>query len=146
MPRREVLGEGLLALGSAAAGLAWVGIAAAVTGRPDAYAATEAAWRRLWMPDRTGIVPVQPWVFLPAVRRLGPLVRLWLAAYALFLLGAFFPQSSVFRLLMPMVPLAGALVPARRAGRVALLAGSLVLQALWLWVVCGPMETYWSVP
>ena len=44
----------------------------------------------------------------PWTRRLGATSRLWAASYALYLLAVFFPQSSVFRLLMPMAPLAGA--------------------------------------
>ena len=52
----------------------------------------------------------------PAARRLGALNRLWVASYALYLLAVFFPQSSLFRLLMPMAPLTGALVPRRTAG------------------------------
>jgi hypothetical protein len=87
-------------------------------------------------------------VFLctPAVRRLGALNRLWAASYALYLLGVFFPQSSLFRLLIPMAPLAGALVPGRRWARAALLLASVALQGLWLWCTYGPFQAYWSVP
>lgn len=178
VPVRETVGGGLLAVVCALSGFAWAGIAAVVTGRPDAYVATEAAWRALWMPDRA-ITPFQPWAFAadywsglvvgaartwvaplvlvvvvggfaavvatPAVRRLGLAVVLWLGCYALYLLAVFFPQSSVFRLLMPMAPLAGAMTPARPAARVAVLTVSVALQALWLWVVLGPVEDYWTV-
>src|SRR5206468_2615740 len=110
----------------------------AATGVPDAYVATESAWRALWMPDPS-FAPFTAWGFAanfwaqrlvgsgpapvvaalllvvvvggfvvllltPAVRRLGTLNRLWLASYAPYLLAVFFPQSSVFRLLMPMAP------------------------------------------
>ncbi len=85
-------------------------------------------------------------LFTPAVRRLGVLNRLWLGAYALYLLAVFFPQSSLFRLLMPMAPLAGAAVPRRPGARALLLAGCAALQALWLWCTYGPFQTYWSVP
>ncbi|MCU1473577.1 hypothetical protein [Amnibacterium sp.] len=87
-------------------------------------------------------------VFLctPAARRLGALNRLWAASYLLYLLGVFFPQSSLFRLLMPLAPLAGALVPRRRPGRAALLIVSVALQGLWLWCTYGPFQVYWSVP
>ncbi len=179
VPVRETVGGGVLAGVCAVAGFAWSGIAALATGRADAYFATEAAWRALWMPDRT-ITLFQPWLFAAdfwanlvvgaakawvaplvlalvvagfaavlltrPVRRLGPTVVLWLASYALYLLAVFFPQSSVFRLLMPMAPLAGAITPARPAARVAVLAGSVALQALWLWVVLGPVEDYWTIP
>lgn len=176
---RETAAGGALAGICAVAGFAWSGIAALVTGRPDAYFATEAAWRALWMPERTislfrpwlfaadfwaGLVvgPAKAWVaplvlvlvvlgfaailLLPPVRRLGLLVVLWLASYGLYLLAVFFPQSSVFRLLMPMAPLAGAMTPARPAARAAVLAVAVALQALWMWVVLGPVEDYWTIP
>lgn len=82
----------------------------------------------------------------PAVQRLGALNRLWAAAYGLYLLAVFFPQSSLFRLLMPLAPLTGALVPRRIGGKAALLIASVALQALWLWCTYGPFQAYWSVP
>jgi hypothetical protein len=85
-------------------------------------------------------------LFTPAVRRIGETSRLWLASYALYLFAVFFPQSSVFRLLMPMAPLAGAAVPRSRTARAAVLIGCLALQALWLWCVDGQPQVYWSVP
>ena len=58
-------------------------------------------------------------LFSPAVRRLGVDLRFWLAAYALYLLAVFFPQSSTFRLLMPLFPLLGVLaMPRSRVYRV----------------------------
>lgn len=86
-------------------------------------------------------------LMLPAVRRLGIDVRLWLASYALYLLAVFFPQSSTFRLLGPMFPLVGALaVPRARWYRWGVVAVSLALQWLWLhwcWAVAG---YDWSPP
>ena len=82
----------------------------------------------------------------PPVRRLGPTIRLWAASYALYLLAVFFPQSSVFRLLMPMAPLAGAITPRSVPARAAVLVGSVALQALWLWVCYGPVQDFWTVP
>lgn len=180
LPRGEAIGAAVLAVTAAVAGLAWSWIAAGVTGRPDAYLATEGAWRALWMPD-SAVVLFQPWWFAAdfwtsrvlgdgaalvaaplllavvvggfaallltrRVRRLGAISVLWCASYALYLLAVFFPQSSVFRLLMPMAPLAGALVPASRTGRAALLVVSTALQALWIWVVLGPVQDFWTVP
>ena len=80
------------------------------------------------------------------VRRLGSTSVLWCASYALYLLAVFFPQSSVFRLLMPMAPLAGAVVPARAGPRALVLIGCVLLQALWIWVVIGPRQDFWTVP
>ncbi|HEV7623784.1 MAG TPA: hypothetical protein VGO26_06580 [Amnibacterium sp.] len=87
-------------------------------------------------------------VFLltPAVRRLGPLIRLWAASYLLYLLAVFFPQSSLFRLLMPLAPLSGAVVPRRWPARAVLLLTCIALQGLWLWCTYGPFQVYWSVP
>ena len=55
-------------------------------------------------------------MFTPAVKRLGVDLRFWVASYALYLLAVFFPQSSTFRLLMPMFPLLGRGRPADVAG------------------------------
>ena len=82
----------------------------------------------------------------PPVRRLGPTTRLWAASYALYLLAVFFPQSSVFRLLMPMAPLVGAITPRSVPARAAVLIVSVALQGLWLWVCYGPFQLYWTVP
>ncbi|MGT2424943.1 hypothetical protein [Amnibacterium kyonggiense] len=82
----------------------------------------------------------------PAARRLGATARLWAAAYGLYLLAVFFPQSSVFRLLMPMAPLAGAIAPRATWSRILVLLASVALQGLWLWVCYGPVQDYWTVP
>ena len=180
LPPAQLRDGVLLVAVSVVSGFAWSGIAAVVTGRPDAYFATEGAWRALWMPD-SDIVLFEPWWFAaefwagrwagdaaapflapvllvlvvgglvvallsPPIRRLGSTVVLWSAAYALYLLAVFFPQSSVFRLLMPMAPLAGAVTPARRTPRVVVLVICIGLQVLWAWVVLGPRQDYWTVP
>lgn len=180
LPREELLAGIVLAAVCTLAGFAWSGIAALVTGRSDAYFATEAAWRALWMPEGS-ITLFQPWFFAadfwatrvvgagsavwvgpvflilvvvafaawllsPPARRLGSTVRLWAASYALYLLAVFFPQSSVFRLLMPMAPLAGAVVPRSWPARIGVLVVSILLQGLWLWVCYGPRQDYWTVP
>ena len=54
LPAPQALHIVLLGLWSAAIGFAWQAIAAAATGRPDAYLATELAWRRNWIPDDPG--------------------------------------------------------------------------------------------
>jgi hypothetical protein len=172
VPRREVAWGIVLAAVAAAAGVAWSGIAALVTGVPDAYFLTEQAWRALWMPGAS-FAYFTPWLFAAnfwlgpvagpvlltvvilgfalllvsrPVRRVGSLARLWSASYALYLLAVFFPQSSLFRLLMPLAPLAGALVPRSVPARVAVLCVSVALQALWMWCTYGPFQAFWSVP
>jgi hypothetical protein len=82
----------------------------------------------------------------PQARRLGTPIRLWALSYALYLLAVFFPQSSTFRLLMPMAPLAGAITPRSTSARVGVLAVCVALQALWLWVCYGPVQDFWTVP
>src|SRR5690606_834489 len=120
-------------------GLAWPFLAWMSTGSPSAYTDTELAWRApylghgelvpftpwiqgagFWMPGPAGIAALLLLVagfalllVVPAVRRLGVELRIWLAAYGIYLLAVFFPQSSTFRLLMPMFPLAGVLAQPR---------------------------------
>jgi hypothetical protein len=175
LPARELAAGGAFVAAAIAAGFAWAGIAALATGVPDAYFQTEQAWRALWMPG-AAFAYFTPWLFAadfwfgglgplagplvllallvgfvtllltPAVRRLGALVTIWAGSYVLYLLTVFFPQSSLFRLLMPLTPLAGAVVPRPPAARVAVLVGCAALQGLWLWCVDGPFQMYWSVP
>ena len=62
-------------------------------------------------------------LFEPHVRRLGVELRLWSASYLVYLLLVFFPQSSIFRLLVPLSPLWGAVaLPRSTAWRVGVLA------------------------
>ncbi|GAA2060775.1 hypothetical protein [Leifsonia soli] len=86
-------------------------------------------------------------LFSPAVRRLGVDLRFWVAAYSLYLLAVFFPQSSTFRLLMPLFPLLGALaLPRSRVYRVAIVALFIALQVGWV-AVCWYIDGYdWSPP
>lgn len=86
-------------------------------------------------------------LFTPAAKRLGVDLRFWLAAYALYLLAVFFPQSSTFRLLMPMFPLLGVLaLPRSRVYRVLLVVAFLVLQWGWLLICWGVDGADWSPP
>ena len=70
---------------------------------------------------------------LPAARRLGPEVRMWLVSYFSYLFAVFFPQSSTFRLLMPMFPILGALaVPRDPVWRIGALLLCIAGQLGWL--------------
>jgi len=60
-PRIQVIGALVVGAVSAIAGLAWPAIAAIVTGRLDAYTATEFYWRLGYVGD-TPFVPFAPWV------------------------------------------------------------------------------------
>lgn len=87
------------------------------------------------------------WMFAPSVRRLGVDLRFWSVAYALYLLAVFFPQSSTFRLLAPMSPLAGAIAqPKSRTYRVVIVVLCLALQWGWLLVCWGVDGLDWSPP
>lgn len=86
-------------------------------------------------------------LLLPQVKRLGIEVRLWSASYLIYLLLVFFPQSSVFRLLVPVSPLWGALaVPRSRAWRVGILTLALVGQWWWIYNMYALGNTYWQIP
>ncbi|WP_309102320.1 hypothetical protein [Microbacterium sp.] len=81
------------------------------------------------------------------VKALGVDVRLWSASYALYLLAVFFPQSSTFRLLVPLSPLWGAVaIPRSRVWRIGILVACLVGQWLWIHHVYALGNTFWQVP
>lgn len=172
-PAQERLLAGALAVFSGVMGLVWPAAAWLATGSVTAYTDTELAWRAPIIGQQP-LLPFAPWfqagnlwlgfplgailvvlvaaafgaiLVSPPVKRLGVEMRLWMASYALYLLAVFFPQSSTFRLLMPMFPLAGVLAQPRnacyRAGVVLL---SLALQFAWLWLTWGPVATFLSVP
>lgn len=83
----------------------------------------------------------------PHVRRLGMEIRLWAASYLIYLLAVFLPQSSLFRLLLPLAPLAGALaLPRSLAWRAGALAACLVGQWFWIWNVYGLGTEFWHIP
>jgi len=86
-------------------------------------------------------------LLLPQVKRLGIEVRLWSASYLVYLLLVFFPQSSIFRLLVPVSPLWGAFaVPTSRAWRLGVLALSLLGQWWWIYNMYGLANTFWQIP
>ena len=120
-----------LTVWSLALGFAWPTIAGLVTGRQDAYYATEMAWRsgQTFVPFGGFIVAFQSALggvpgllmfvvvlfnvgylfFAKSVRALGE-VGWFAGAYFLYLLAVFFPQSSTWRLLLPAFVLAASLV------------------------------------
>lgn len=135
-PLGEATRLGALALAALALNFAWPWVAALVTGRPDAYVATELAWRSAYPFGGGGLTPVLPWFssaeyfiggtlgqavvilavltaiaifFIPQVRALGLELNAFVASYFVYLLMFFFPQSSLLRILMPTFILYGAL-------------------------------------
>jgi hypothetical protein len=172
-PRREAVEASVTAVVTALLGVAWPVVAALVTGVPNAYAETELAWRapyvgygplvpftpwiegaNWWLPGGAGVavlvvsvVALAVLLLSPAGRRLGVDLQLWTVAYTLYLLAVFFPQSSTFRLLMPLFPLLGVLAaPRSRAYRVALVVACVAGQ--WVWLdVCWWVDGYdWTPP
>ncbi|MFD1721999.1 hypothetical protein [Amnibacterium endophyticum] len=167
--RRTTWDLALLAV-AGVGGLAWPLIAGSATGRADAYVLTEIAWRAPWTGSAV-FTPFEPWLFvaqqlfgiagppvlglvvgatawfvlIPA-RRLGRTARIWVGAYALYLLAVFMPQTSLPRLLMPMAPALGAIRTPSRTVAIALVALSTVLQLLWCWCTYGPVKTWLTVP
>ncbi|PPB50864.1 hypothetical protein C4K88_03115 [Arthrobacter pityocampae] len=144
----------LLGVVSSAAAVAWPLIAWVVTGRPTAYVDTETAWRG------EALVPFLPWFEAPAavvgpaagalvvvglvvgvvglslapsVRSIGRVPGAWCAAYLLYLAAFWDPQSSTWRILLPLFPLALAVATPRRGRPLwVLLPVCVVLQFLWV--------------
>lgn len=135
--------------------LAWPAIAWAVTGDPSAYTSTETAWRG------DNLVPFKPWfdtgrmLFGPVlgvlapfafaglyvlvmisrpVRALGTELRLWCACYMGYLLVFLHPQTSTFRLLLPLFPLglAVAFLSRSKAYRGTVVVMFVLLQIVWV--------------
>ncbi len=80
-------------------------------------------------------------------RRLGVPLRLWLVSYLVYLMAVFFPQSSTWRLLLPLSPALGAFaLPRSRVYRVSLVLLGIAGQVLWVhWCWWrGPGD--WSPP
>ena len=122
----------------------------------DGFVQAAAIWFRLWgMPAWWGYVFLALLVaatalllFWTPVKRLGIVVRLWSASYLIYLLAVFFPQSSLFRLLVPLAPLgAGALAqPRSTAWRVTVLIACLVGQWWWIHSMYAMARTYYQIP
>lgn len=86
-------------------------------------------------------------LLVPQVKRLGVEVRLWSASYVVYLLLVFFPQSSIFRLLVPLSPLWGAVAaPRSRLWRVSVLAACLVGQWWWIYNMYALGNAIWQIP
>ena len=82
------------------------------------------------------------------MKRLGADLRLWSASYLLYLLAVFFPQSSVFRLLVPLSPLWGAAaMPKSTPWRVGVLPRASLGQWWWIHTMYALAGTaIWTIP
>lgn len=155
----EAFTQGLSQLVSALAvcafALAWPAIAWAVTGQADAYTATETAWRGS---DLTLLTPwftqsihylgyAGPPLFLlallafytalvtPLTQRVLPApLRLWCASFMTYLALFWFPQSSTFRMMLPLFVLILPLVAlsTSKAYRWLLIVSGASLQCAWV--------------
>jgi hypothetical protein len=180
-PSRERLRLGAVTILAGLSGLAWPGIVALATGDLTGYTDTELAWRRPYI-GPVDLIPFTPWwqsaqwwlgdvlgpvlllavlavagasFALPSMRRMPVELRFWLVAYALYLLAVFFPQSSTFRLLLPLAPALGAiaagLMAARpRAVRAAIITVVLLLsiagQVWWVHIAWWVDGVDWTPP
>ncbi|MET3368965.1 UNVERIFIED_CONTAM: hypothetical protein ABIE34_002210 [Jeotgalibacillus campisalis] len=155
MPVRSLLSLAALVLAAGAGALAWPAIAWATTGDLTAYTRTETAWRG------HDLVPFKPWfdtgrmLFGPVlgvlapflftalfvlvmvskpVRALGTELRLWCACYMGYLLVFLHPQTSTFRMLLPLFPLAlgVALLSKSKAYRGTVVLMFVLLQIVWV--------------
>ncbi|MCT9820460.1 hypothetical protein N3K63_09225 [Microbacterium sp. W1N] len=134
----------------------WTGDTGAAFVPFDGFVHATAIWFRLWgLPEVLGYILLALVVvglaavllFEPHVRRLGVEIRLWSASYLVYLLLVFFPQSSIFRLLVPLVPLLGALaLPKSTWWRVGVLAASLLGQWWWIYNMYALASTYYQIP
>lgn len=135
--------------------LLWPAAAWAATGDIEAYTKTETVWRG------HDLVPFRPWfdtgvdlfgpvlgllapfvfaglfallLFSPPVARLGVELRLWCACYMGYLLLFLHPQTSTFRMLLPLFPLAlsAVLLSRSKAYRGTVLTMFFLLQIVWI--------------
>ena len=153
--RRELGALAGLTAVSGAAALIWPAAAWAATGDIEAYTKTETVWRG------HDLVPFKPWfdtgiqlfgpvlgvvapfvfaglftlmLFSPPVLKLGVELRLWCACYMGYLLLFLHPQTSTFRMLLPLFPLAlaAAVLSRSKAYRGTVILMFIILQIVWI--------------
>jgi hypothetical protein len=122
----------------------------------DGFVQGAAFWFRSWgLGEVTGYIVLAASIvgvaalllFEPHVRRMGAETRLWSASYLVYLLAVFFPQSSVFRLLLPLSPLWGAVaMPRATSWRVGVVCACLLGQWWWIYNMYALGNTYWQIP
>jgi hypothetical protein len=140
-------------------GLLWSAVAWFSTGRMDAYISTELAWRSGYT-GKTHFEPFVSWIIgfnwlspgpsgwillalvvglvvwsllLPQTIALGLTMRTWMAAYWGYLFVFFYPQSSTFRILLPMLPLFALLAVATASSKARMWFLGTALSAFQLW-------------
>ncbi|WP_344790761.1 hypothetical protein [Gryllotalpicola daejeonensis] len=113
-------------------------------------------WFTLWLhlPAWVGYLALAALVALgvlflvvPAARRLGMELRLWIASYGLYVLAVFFPQSSTFRILLPLFPALGVVAaPRARWHRIGMVVVFIAAQVGWLLLAWTIGDYDWSPP
>lgn len=154
---------GALLAVAVASGFVWMALCALVTGRPDAYTATQAAWRggadvvpfapwldvARWLLGGWGMAAWAPWALValllvvaalvlnPLAPRLGPEMHAWSGAYLAYLVAAVQPQTSLVRFLLLAFPLAAVTLAWTRSRWWfwTLVAGGVAGQAWWVWTL-----------
>ena len=175
-PPHEALAAIVATVAAGLSGLAWLLVAWGVTGSPTAYTDTELAWRSAYIGYQQ-LVPFTPWwhaaqfwIRFPlgwllvagaslaiigfalllrsrAAKRIGVDVRFWLLSYSLYLLAVFFPQSSTFRLLMPLFPALGIVAqPRHPVYRVFLVLLCIAGQVAWVQIAWYVDGADWTPP
>jgi hypothetical protein len=108
---------------------------------------TDAAW---WIGGTLVVLVVAgfaAFLLSPWGRKLGVDIRLWMLSYSLYLLAVFFPQSSTFRLLVPLAPGLGALaIPTSRVYRISLVVLGIAGQIGWLYIAWWVDGLDWTPP
>ncbi|MEV8359915.1 hypothetical protein [Microbacterium sp. NPDC076895] len=122
----------------------------------DAFVRGAAFWGEVWgwgaaggvillVLILAGVTAALLWA--PQVRAMGPEIRLWAVSYLVYLLAVFFPQSSIFRLLVPLSPLWGAFaVPRSLVWRVGVLIACLAGQWWWIYNMYALGNRFWQIP
>jgi len=112
-------------------------------------------WSRWWgIPPLLGVLALIAALALlalallsPWMRRLGVDLRIWVAAWFVYLLAVFFPQSSTWRLLLPATPALAALAVPKSRWIVPVAIG-IGIVGQWLWVsgVWAWVDGDWTPP
>lgn len=86
-------------------------------------------------------------MFTRPVKRLGVDLRIWVASWTIYLLAVFFPQSSVFRLFVPIFPLLGAIAqPRSLAYRIGIVLVMIAGQVGWVYIAFWVNGYDWTPP
>ena len=115
----------------------------------------------IWWTNRVGITSPIPGLvllvlavglfaavlFTRPVKRLGVDLRLWIASWTIYLLAVFFPQSSVFRLFVPIFPVLGALAqPKSLTYRIGIVLLFIAGQIGWAYIAFWSNGYDWTPP